>query len=269
MRLEPLAALEPLILAHRAGRGLAILLDYDGTLVPIAQHPRLAVLDPETRALLANLAQAPRVLLGFVSGRPIDEVRHLLGLRDALYAGTNGLEREWMGMRLLPGESRSSRALIEDVALELAAVAAMHCGAWIERKPAGMTFHYRQAAPQQLVHIRQAALTRLAPFRPQIYITEGPHAIEVTRDVGWTKGRVVHWVCTQLASGFLPIFAGDAQNDTEAIAAALELNGAGIGVGPLAPRCAQCVVDDSAALISVLRRLLGALLGGGAPGEVG
>jgi len=61
-------ALDRLLTAYRAGRTLALLADYDGTLVPIVEHPRLAVVAPDTRDVLKNLATVPRVVVGIVSG---------------------------------------------------------------------------------------------------------------------------------------------------------------------------------------------------------
>lgn len=44
---------------------LAVLLDYDGTLAPIAPHPDLATLPPETRNILQRLSNIPEVHVFF------------------------------------------------------------------------------------------------------------------------------------------------------------------------------------------------------------
>ena len=68
--LEALVA-DPVLAEVLAGRrdGL-LLLDYDGTLVPIARTPELAVPDQELITLLARLAATPGLDLAIVSGRP-------------------------------------------------------------------------------------------------------------------------------------------------------------------------------------------------------
>jgi len=241
--------------AHSAGRGLAILLDYDGTLVPIADHPRLATLPPDSRDLLASLASLPRVILGIVSGRPLDELRAMVGLAGLLYAGTNGAEREWNGMRLVPGESKASRALCENVTGELTRVLPLAPGAWLERKPAGLTLHYRQAEGNRADRLRQAALAKLAAFAGRIDVAQGPLAIEINLHPRFTKGGIVDWVCRQVAPDHLPFFAGDAANDSDALAAVRKLRGVSVGVGPHAPGTAELSVESPAALVEILHRL--------------
>ena len=60
--------------AYRRGACLALLFDYDGTLVPIAEHPRLAVLTAETRRRLDRLARTPSAFVGVLSGRSIENL---------------------------------------------------------------------------------------------------------------------------------------------------------------------------------------------------
>ena len=55
---------------------LALLLDYDGTLSPIAKHPDLAILPPETKKVLERLANRPDVFISIISGRSVESVVH-------------------------------------------------------------------------------------------------------------------------------------------------------------------------------------------------
>src|SRR5262245_32771150 len=54
---------------------LVVALDLDGTLLPFAATPHDAIVDAETGALLAAVADAPGVTCGIISGRP----RELIG----------------------------------------------------------------------------------------------------------------------------------------------------------------------------------------------
>src|SRR6185295_18392167 len=79
----------------RAAPRLALFLDYDGTLVPIAPTPADVAPDAELLALLERLARAPRVvLLAIVSGRTIANLRAQLGrdIPGLWLAGTHGAE---------------------------------------------------------------------------------------------------------------------------------------------------------------------------------
>lgn len=59
---------------------LALLLDYDGTLAPIAKHPDLAVIPAETKSVLERLAQRPDVYVAIISGRSVDNVKKMVGI---------------------------------------------------------------------------------------------------------------------------------------------------------------------------------------------
>ena len=56
--------MDRLLRTYRAGQPLALLFDYDGTLVPIVEHPTLARLTPHRRGLLQRLAEQPRLIVG-------------------------------------------------------------------------------------------------------------------------------------------------------------------------------------------------------------
>ncbi len=71
---------------------LALLLDYDGTLSPIAPHPDLAVIPPETKKVLARLARMPDVFVAIISGRGVTNVKQMVGIEGITYAGNHGLE---------------------------------------------------------------------------------------------------------------------------------------------------------------------------------
>lgn len=57
---------------------LALLLDYDGTLAPIAPHPDLATLPMETKHTLQRLSNMPDVNIAIISGRNVDNVKKMV-----------------------------------------------------------------------------------------------------------------------------------------------------------------------------------------------
>lgn len=58
---------------------LALLLDYDGTLAPLAPHPDLAILPLETKSVLERLANMPDVYISIISGRNVHNVKEMVG----------------------------------------------------------------------------------------------------------------------------------------------------------------------------------------------
>lgn len=69
-----------------------MLLDYDGTLAPIAPHPDLAYLPVETRNVLQRLSNNPDVYIAIISGRNVENVKKMVGIEGITYAGNHGLE---------------------------------------------------------------------------------------------------------------------------------------------------------------------------------
>lgn len=67
-------------------------MDYDGTLAPIAPHPDLAILSPETKNVLFKLSNHSDVYVAIISGRSVDNVKKMVGIEGITYAGNHGLE---------------------------------------------------------------------------------------------------------------------------------------------------------------------------------
>src|SRR5438876_3807479 len=68
------------------GRPLALLLDFDGTLAPIAPSPELAVLPDPVRETLRRLAGRRDVLVAVISGRSLDDIRRRVAVDGFVYA---------------------------------------------------------------------------------------------------------------------------------------------------------------------------------------
>lgn len=75
-----------------ASEHLALLLDYDGTLAPIAPHPNLTHMTDETKSALNRIARSPKVFTAVISGRAVDNVKEKIGIDGLIYAGNHGLE---------------------------------------------------------------------------------------------------------------------------------------------------------------------------------
>ncbi|MEZ5601633.1 MAG: trehalose-phosphatase [Candidatus Competibacteraceae bacterium] len=146
--------LEKLRAAHRQGLRLVLVFDYDGTLTPLVAHPRLAILDPALREVLARLAATPRVTVGVVSGRGLDDLIGMIGLPGLSYGGSTGLELELAGQRLVPAGASASRVRLDPLDAAIEARLTAYPGTWIERKPFGFTVHYRQLASDRIEALR-------------------------------------------------------------------------------------------------------------------
>ena len=154
-----------------SGRPVALLLDYDGTLVPFAPTPDEAVPDRELLDLLAALAASPQVELHLVSGRGLDTMnRWFRHLPAGLWAehGAACRRGHGAGWELLtpPGFDAGAidlaeAMLIDAAAAMLAEVTRATPGALVERKHTGVAWHYRMVEPrladERLVEVRERA----------------------------------------------------------------------------------------------------------------
>lgn len=125
------------------GDKLAILLDYDGTLAPIAPHPDMAIIPHETKRVLERLSNCPDVYVAVISGRGVASVKSMVGLANITYAGNHGLEivhpdgTKFIHPMPCEYETQISR-LMEKLQDEVC-----RHGAWVENKGVLLTFHYR------------------------------------------------------------------------------------------------------------------------------
>lgn len=71
---------------------LTLLLDYDGTLAPIAPHPNLTCMSEATMQSLHRIAENPNIFTAVISGRAVDDVKKKIALNGIVYAGNHGLE---------------------------------------------------------------------------------------------------------------------------------------------------------------------------------
>jgi len=252
--------LERLMAAYHRGERLVLVFDYDGTLTPLVAHPSLAHLDPALRDVLVRLAATPRVTVGLVSGRGLDDLVGMVGLEGLSYGGSTGLELELAGERRIPTEALESRALLDALRAASEICLAAYPGAWVENKPFGFTVHYRQLAPDRIEPLRAEMATLLEPPAARLRVLDGPMAIEVVPAIERDKGTALRAIVAH--SGNEPatvLYAGDAANDAHALAAAAELGGIALGVGPEPPAVANYRLPDPAALTELLVALAEAL----------
>ncbi len=229
--------------SYRGGASLALLFDYDGTLVPFAPRPDLAAMDRETQQRLERLAQLPSVFLGVLSGRALGDLKQNVGLSGLYYAGTAGLELDLGGGPIVHPESDRAAHLVTVVGERVQREVVAYHGAWVELKRLGLTVHYRSVDESRVAELRRAVRESVAPFSGALQVLDGPLAIEIVPDLGWTKSsalfRIIEIIQRTGARNVLPLCAGDAANDADILRAADALGGIAIGIGPRAPTTAR------------------------------
>jgi trehalose 6-phosphate phosphatase len=222
--------------------GAALFLDFDGTLVELAETPDSIRVSPTLGALLRQLAEKLSGRIALVTGRSIADLeRHLQCSRLAV-SGSHGLE-----LRLRDGSHvpLALRHDLSEVRERIASLAEEIPGLLVENKPFGIALHYRQA-PEAEERVR-AALKELAS-RTGLALQHGKMVIEL-RPPGADKGDAVRAFMTEPDfAGARPLFVGDDLTDEDAFRAAAELGGGGVLVGPVRETVARWRLADVAAV---------------------
>ena len=133
------------------GDKLAILLDYDGTLAPIAPHPDMAIIPNETKRVLERLSNCPDVYVAIISGRGVASVKSMVGIDNITYAGNHGLEIVHPdGTKFTHPMPSEYEGKISQLMEKLQDQVCCH-GAWVENKGVLLTFHYRSVIYKNVV----------------------------------------------------------------------------------------------------------------------
>jgi trehalose 6-phosphate synthase/phosphatase len=238
------------LLAH--ADALAILLDYDGTLVPIVDTPDLAVPDDALIALVSSLAHRRHTTVHIVSGRPRADLQRWFGQLPLFLWAEHGvfcrsIDGEWE-TTAEPGD------WMPGVASVLQEFTTMTPGSLLERKEASLAWHYRRVDPTTATHQAHALRRRLkAALNGQLFeILEGKKVIEV-RLCGIGKAVVARYL--ERSDGEIPgiLALGDDRTDDDLFVA---LPGAAVTVAVGRGTKARYRVADYRAARALLESLL-------------
>ena len=210
-----------------ARAGWAFLLDIDGTLLDLADHPDRVEVPPALLPALRALRERASGALALVTGRGLASADRVFG--DEFDCASNHGARIRIDGEVPPATVDEAAVLgrvVEDLAVTIDA----HPGAWIERKSHSVAVHWR-AVPAAAGEIARAVRSLVASHLSDWRLIEGKGVIEVASRAA-TKGTAVERL---LASpryvGRKPFYAGDDVTDEDAFQAVARLGGAGVLVG--------------------------------------
>jgi trehalose-phosphatase len=246
------------MLAGLAGRQLALLFDFDGTLAPVPDHPADGRLPPPMRELLDRLVT--RHPLAVVSGRALHDLAARVALPSAYLAGNHGLELRGADYDPQALELAADwRPLLDAVHDRLSPLLAGHPGCVIEHKGVTVAVHYRALAPGAAVALRRGVVSAVAAF-DGLVVDGGRQVLEIRPAIDRDKGSAVDWLhgrMQRLVGPCTPIFFGDDLADEAAFRAARRAGGYGVLIARNGrPTAATCRLDSPEALQAALASLL-------------
>jgi trehalose-phosphatase len=214
-------------------RNLLLFLDYDGTLIPIASRPELALCPSKVRRLLEKLRDLPGVHLTIISGRSLEDVWEKVGISGITYVGNHGLEIEnpngshkkiFTSVRRIRELKRIAQNL-KDFLKEIP-------GILFEEKGPILSVHYRNVPQKYFAWIPQVLEKELQHWSNHWKMASGKMAWEIQPNVDFHKGKAVMEILKTFPPlGLLPIYLGDDQTDEDAFRI-LRGHGISVFIGP-------------------------------------
>jgi trehalose 6-phosphate synthase/phosphatase len=205
---------QDLISRYRSSSTRLILLDYDGTLIPFASHPQLAVPDPKLIRLLERLAKDPKNHVYIISGRKKETLKTWFGgigigliAEHGVWMSDKG--SDWRLMKPLEvGWKQNILAILETYVDRLG-------GSFLEEKEFSVAWHYRNADPD-LGNLRAKELIdTLTQYTANldVQVLEGKKVVEV-RCAEVNKGTAaIH--CNQTLKPAFALAVGDDMTDED------------------------------------------------------
>jgi len=195
-----------------------LFLDYDGTVIPIRDTPGHAIISSRVKKLLRDLSEIPRCKLAIISGRSLENISRVVGLKNIIYAGNHGLEIKGPGIKFKSPVTEKHKTVLKQINHNLHKKLTPIKGALIENKGMSLTVHYRLVDPEQIPLVktvfRQITASHLK--RKEIRVRPGKMVLEAIPPVDWNKGKAVQWLLKKGGHSTFPVYIGDDITDEDA-----------------------------------------------------
>ena len=191
---------------------LALLLDFDGTLVRIQRRPMQVRVSRRTKQILDRLSRHPKLYVAIVSGRRRRYLQTRIGIETLHYVGLHGAEAEGTNTKISQ-ETGEILALAKRRARKQ--IASMR-GMRIEDKGLSFAVHYRGATAAVASTAKSRLLKLVAPLQHSVKVFEGAMVWEVLPNEIPGKGAAVRVLLNELPKSTSAIYIGDDGTDEPA-----------------------------------------------------
>ncbi len=215
-------------------RYLLVGTDFDGVLAPIVDDPAAARPLPASIDALRTLALLPNTSVAVVSGRSLEQLRHLLGEAGPVHLiGSHGAEDAGIAGLVQslsidgpppPTITETEAALMKRIEAAVGELAVRFPSIRLEPKPAGIAIHLR-GAPDSVEDAVTAEVTGGIASWEGVYLLRGKKVLELSV-VTANKGKALDGLRQALGST-ATIFIGDDVTDEHVFQI---LDGSDIGV---------------------------------------
>jgi trehalose 6-phosphate phosphatase len=231
-----------------------LLLDFDGTLCPLAASPEKACLPKVVHEMLQRLTLRPRIIVAVLSGRPLVYLKSVFGVPSLFFGGNHGIEMEGPSYSFCHPGAKTLKVLIQELAQQFETPVSEVPGALLENKEFSLAIHCRNVAPAQRLSF-DTLVTRLREQTTgqPVRWRRGKEVWELLPHVAWDKGRAAEALIRHLGDPF-PVAVGDDATD-EDMFMALSNSAITIRVGTNCDSFAQFCLKRQGEVIRFLRFL--------------
>ena len=218
--LDRLDELSPVLDVARLG----LMVDFDGTLSPIAPTPDEAAISPAALDALRRIVPAVEVVC-VVSGRALDDLAPRIDLPGATFVESHGVEYlDDSGLRVEPGAAEYREAL--SAAMEHLSSRVDDPAIVWQAKSLSASVHFRLTSDPESVAARLDAALAEAPGADRLESFWGKMVLELVAPLGLDKGHAVRKLVRERGLDSA-LFLGDDTTDAAGMAAVRELRRAG------------------------------------------
>jgi trehalose 6-phosphate phosphatase len=210
---------------------LWLFLDFDGTLSPIVSNPDDAYIDHEIKDILEKLKENPKISVGIISGRALDDLEKRINLNNIIYAGNHGMEIKKGDRVFINEKAYNMREEIRHISEEVERRLNRVKGIIIENKGLTVSFHYRMADPETLERLKNI-INILINGNNSLKIRKGKKVIEIIPNINWNKGKAIRYILSgNYVDNILILYIGDDKTDEDAFKEVSDKKGISIFVG--------------------------------------
>ena len=238
-------------------RPILLLLDYDGTIVPIRKKPTLAVLSAKTRDILRHLAGQPNIFLGIVTGRSLQDIKSMVMLKNIFYIANHGFQivfgrKNWVHP-VAQYSLRSMKTIFTALKNSLRSIP----GAMVENKLFTLSVHYRNLVYTPISHVKKIVERAVRSFSELCRVTRGKKVIEIRPNVDWNKGYAILKMLKMFNFTKKPlvVYIGDDRTDEDVFKCLLRSSAITIRVGRNNRSSAKYYVKNTAEVKKLLKSI--------------
>jgi trehalose 6-phosphate phosphatase len=219
----------------------ALFLDFDGTLVDLAEQPEGVVVPPTLIDTLRELHTYLGGAVAVISGRPMEQLDEFLAPLRLPMAGVHGAERRAADGTL----SLQTTYALDAVQHAAQALLDQHPALRVELKRGSLALHYRQAP--ELEDLCVKTMRAAVEASPGLTLMRGKMVVEA-KPGGASKGLAIDaFLHEEPFAGRQPVFMGDDFTDEVGFTVVQRRGGMGVKVGA-GPSAAWHRVESPAVL---------------------